>query len=72
MQFDTLISNILSDFQNSGKNAVAGRLKVNFDKSLTVFVILCGIQCPRGSIHLIGAKFYLFVSFRCINHLFLS
>ena len=30
MQFDTLISNIVSDFQKSGKIAVAGRLKVNF------------------------------------------
>ena len=30
MHFDALIPNILSSFQNSGKNAVAGRLKVNF------------------------------------------
>ena len=47
MQFDTLISNMVSVSQISEKNVIADRLKVNIGPFLTVFVILCVAQSPR-------------------------
>ena len=41
-----------------------------FWPTLTAFVILCGVQPLKWSSHMLIAKYCLFASFRCINHLF--
>ena len=72
MQFDTLISNIVSISQNSGKFCSSRPFECQFWPILTGFVILCAAQSPRWSSHLMRAKYCLFASFWPINHPFLS
>ena len=72
MQFYALISNIPSVFQNSGKNCHSRPFESQFWPISTVFVILCGVQSPRCSSHLIRANCYLFICFILVYQSYFS
>ena len=61
----------ISFFFNTQTVELAGLLKFKFWSILPVFVILCGVQSTRWSSHLIRAKYCLFTSLSCVNHIFL-
>ena len=58
-------------FFNTETVELTGLLEFKFWSILTVFVILCSVHSTRWSSHLIRAKYCLFISFSCVNHLFL-
>ena len=71
MQFNTLISNILSFFFSKSRNKWHRRpFESQFWLILTVPVILCWVQHPRCPGHLKRSKYCLFAPFWCINHFF--
>ena len=72
MEFDTLMSNIVSVCKNSKKIWRSRKFESKCLPILKVFVIVCGVQSPRWSNQPIQRKRRLFASFWSITHLFVS